>query len=219
MRLSILVCGLVLGNLFAIVPARAADENRTNRPGWVDGTLDAKYNELRFLTAVGSGGTRGGAEADAKKQLAGIFRSKITSETTTESKSTVSEDTSAKTEGSASGSLKSNVNIQTSLELRGVEIKSYYQDPKTNEHFALAVMDKLKAKNSYNVELSNLKAKIQSSLERYETKPDIATANEILQLTEKYEALNTEYEVLNSGKGAPLPLSFQQLDKIRAKDR
>src|SRR3990167_7681945 len=140
MRLSILVFGLVLRHVFAT--ALAADDSRASRPSWVAGTLYSKYTELRFLTAVGSGSSRGGAEADAKKQLAGVFRSKITSETTSESKSTVSEDTSAKTEGSASGSLKSNVNIQTSLELRGVEIKSYYQDPKTNEHFALAVMDK-----------------------------------------------------------------------------
>lgn len=208
---------LFLGVFLCHGLAHAAEENEAGaRPAWIDGETVAKFPELRFLTAVGSGTSRGAAEADAKKQLASVFRAKVSSETKSESKSSVSEDTDAKTTGSASGSLQSNVNIQTMVELRHVEIKSHYQDPQTNEHFALAVMDKLKAKNSYSMELANLKSKILSLHERYLEKPDVATANEILELSEKYEVVNAEHQVVGGAKGLGNPLSYQQLDKIRA---
>ena len=194
----------------------AAEESTKGRPAWVDGNAGAEFSEVRYLTAVGSGKNREAASLDARKQLASAFRAKVVSESSSNTEANLNESTEAKTSGKSQTASSSSANVRTEIELRGVEVKNHYKDPTTKEFFALAVLDKLKTKSSYALELQNRKAKIEAQFESYKAKPSVGAAQEILALTEAYETINREYETLNGGRGAPLPLTFAELNQIQA---
>lgn len=207
--------GLLAFYALGFLPAAHAEEKKSARPAWVDGDVAEKFPEQRYLTAIGTGSSREAANQDAKKQLASTFRAKVTSESSTESQSSLSESTSAKTSGEGSAKTRSSVSVSTSLELRGVEVKNYYFDAKSKEHYALAVMDKLKVKNSYAMELTKLKNKIEAMHEQFQKKPSAGLGRDILEMADQFEQLNREYAVVNNGNGAPAPLSYSELEKIR----
>jgi hypothetical protein len=138
------------------------------------------------------------------------------SETSTKSDANLNEGTDGKTSGKSQSETSSVVNIRADIELRGVEVKTFYQDKATKEHFALAVLDKLKAKSSYAQDLQSRKAKIEALYETHRAKPSVGSAKEILELYEAFETINLEYETLNNGRGAQAPLSQPILAQIRA---
>lgn len=203
---------------FTTLPS-SANESGNARPGWIDGQYGEEYPDNRFLKAVGSGPNRQAAVIEAKKQLAGIIRSKISSTTTTESKSSLRENTSAKVQGEGESNTTTKTDIGIEVDLKGVEIKSRFHDRKAKEHFALAVLDKVRARAVYSQELNKHKAKIEALYAEFAEKPTPGVAKEILTLADRFDTLNQELAAIAGPPLVTLSISAADLEKLRTAQR
>jgi hypothetical protein len=108
-----------------------------DKPAWVD-QPSAVYPERLYVSAVGSGRDRRGAEAGALGALSGYFKQSITS--------TVNiNDTERQVNGRSTSESQMSQSIEASSALDaliGAEIKTTWNDAKNNNWYALAVMEK-----------------------------------------------------------------------------
>ncbi|MBI4404056.1 MAG: LPP20 family lipoprotein [Deltaproteobacteria bacterium] len=199
-----------LGCLSAIV-------NAVERPIWVNGDTSAKYNPLRYITAVGSGNTREDAIADSKKALAETFIAEVKSVTTSVAQSSLKSSTTAKVEGEDTQDVRKDVQISTNIKLRGMEIKETFYDPQAKTHYALAVLDKMQAKSSYLMELNKRKSRVTSLYEQFSRSASLALVKQLEQRLDEFDSMNNEFAVVNGGMGMQRPLSPEQLEKMRAR--
>jgi hypothetical protein len=118
------------------------------KPAWVD-TPSAVYPQRLYVSAVGSGRDRRGAETAALGNLTSYFKQSISSEINIKD-----------TERQANGRSVSESQMSQSIaavsaldSLIGAEIKSAWNDAKTGSWFAVAVMEKAKCVRLYAGEL------------------------------------------------------------------
>ena len=204
--------------LFALLSACATAQSKdSDRPDWVDGKTSA-YPDSKYIVAVGDGSSRDDAVQNAKNKLASSFLQKVESQTTSEKKSELTENTSGQTTGEAYRNTRSAVQISTNIQLRGAEIVQYWQDPASGQNYALAVIDKLKIRNSYMMDLNRLREKLLSLHANFKTKPDQKTGRDILDQAKAYADLAREAAAIGTplGVGDPISETEQQaiLDKL-----
>ena len=112
----------VLGAVFLItVITVSASEVKT--PVWVSAGTDERYPQVRYLSAVGMGSSRESAISDAKKQLAGIFSSKVEATLQSSSQSETTETISGQMTGSDQTNTQSSTKVTVDVVLKGVEVR------------------------------------------------------------------------------------------------
>ena len=117
-----------------------------NKPDWVDGN-SAQYPEASYLSGVGFGDSRQGAENSAYGAIARIFKSDIRSVTS-------EEENFRQTEKGKKIGVDRKVDIQNRTEvsskkvLEQVRIAERWVDPVSQVQYALAVLDRSKAASS-----------------------------------------------------------------------
>ncbi len=203
--------------VIAIIFFASASFASGERPSWIDGDWKGDYPEEKYLVSVGSGPNRNAAIQDAKKSLAELFRAKVSSETRSESASELKESTDASQSGSAAQKLQSGVTISTAVELRGLQVAKHWVDAEKKEHFALAVIDRLKLKSSYSMELLKKKRDVQAAHEAFRAGPSVGKGQKLLALIEKFEALSEEASVVGAGMPVTEALQGAEVDSIREK--
>ncbi len=200
----------------SLIPVVSTFADDSERPSWVDGQ-GSEFPQDKYLIAVGSGKNRKAAENDAKRALAERFRSKVSSETDSSESEESSEDTSAAVSSNAKGHTATSLKVTTTVDLRGMEILRRYQDPKTNEYYALAGIDRLKIRSFYTMELMKRKREIESDTESFDKKPSIAKGKEILSELNAFDALSEEAESIGAGMPVTEALSSDKRDAVEEK--
>ena len=193
------------------------EEHKASRPGWVDGQGRDEFPEDKYVIAVGSGKDNKAAESDAKRALAERFRSKVSSETASSAQGEYEEGTDASASGSAKEKIKSSVKITTSIELRGIQILRRYQDAARGDFYALAGIDRLKVRSSYQMELMKRKQRIDSLVSSFNAKPSVAKGRDIIAKLDEFEQLSQEAEGVGGGMPVTEVLSGDRRDAIEAK--
>ncbi len=211
---------LITISLIALLTSCASAQTKDPaqaRPDWVDGRTSNTYPTTKYVIAVGNGSTREGAVQNAKNALASSFLQKVESQSSSDSKSELKEDTSSQSSGEATSNSRSAVQISTSIQLRGAEIAQFWQDPGTGENYALAVLDKLKVRNSYLLDLNRMKEKLQTLHANFKAHPDQKNGREILDQAKAYADLAREASAIGTPMGATDPVPERDLQTVRAK--
>lgn len=128
----------MLRTSFALLMLLVAGCASTSRaPEWVGGAAPSLYPERGFVTARGTGATLVAAQSAAKAELSRIFSARLESELLLIDRETVVEDVAAQ-----DSEMVDETRISTDLELQGVEVPLVWEDPRSGDFWALAVLDR-----------------------------------------------------------------------------
>ena len=150
MRRLLAVCAAVL---FVAVSC-AAPPDKAPEPE------DRAFSPARYLTAEGVGATEAEARREALAALAGIFESRVYSETASAAASFVTEGAPEAFEKS----VESRVRIVSSVRLRGARIGSIRRDEKSGLFHALAVLDRRQAAREWSDQLVMIDTRMNAEM-------------------------------------------------------
>ena len=204
---------------FTLLSLKGFTNASADSPNWVHGDPPEKWNRTRYLTAVGSGKSLEEASAQAKKAMAEVILSEVRSQFQKDSQSSLSQNTQGKTDGEDRTSVDAQVQVNTKAEIRGAEIAESFKDPADGAFYALAVLEKLKARNHYSQEAARVKAEIVAKHHAFQESPSARVGTELLVLHEKYIGFEKEFQVFSDGLRLPADLSLEDWEAIKAKAR
>jgi hypothetical protein len=174
----LITCFLILEQAFA--------EDNSNR----------EYTSDRFLTATGIGQSDSEARRMAKAEMSTIFEAKIESEIASNIKSVTAsesmEEFQKKTE--------SHIKIKSDVQLQGVEIGKTWFDEDTGSHYAVAVLDRYKARDQWSEGLETLEGTVDLEYKRLENNKSpilrLASAKKIYGLLLEVVTLKSRLRVI-----------------------
>ncbi|HEU0264324.1 MAG TPA: LPP20 family lipoprotein [Geobacterales bacterium] len=182
------------------------------KPAWVDGS-SPRYPERLYLTAVGLGQNRRGAEDAARADLAKALRVKVTATTFDQMRSELSAGGSEE----FSQRIESLSTTATDQTLEGVSIAENYEDPQRGLFYALAILDRDRAANLLRDRINALDAEIVPLMERQQAPPSFTTLRDAVRAADaiqRRQVLNAELIILGStGSGIPSRYSIADAQK------
>ena len=167
--------------LQACATTSSGAKSAAGKPKWVnDPSAACAASEL---CAVGTGATVKRAQADARNQIAKIFESKIRSSFET---------TFIEENDKNYSKIKDFISDESEVILQAVEVKETYEDEKSRDVFALAVLNKPTAARVTKQDIDDLDQKMTALLK--EDTP--AAAVQLEKLYEERRSYNRRYTVL-----------------------
>lgn len=155
-----------------------------------------EFPEERFLTATGIGQSEAEARRQALGEMAGIFESRISADTSSKISSFMDGSTGEHFEKS----IESRVRVESTLRLRGVRIGKVWQTPDNGLYHALAVLDRQQAAREWLQRLDRLVTQIDADIEslpRIEGRlPRLVALNRILALVLQRAAVESRLGVI-----------------------
>jgi hypothetical protein len=178
------------------------EELENGVPKWVYAPSE-KCSKSREVCASGSGQDMEESDLNAKKSLASIFETKITSNFQV---NTISISDAEKDE--LSERVYSEVEESIDLVLQAVTIKKRFQ--KDKQFYSLASLDKRKASKAIRLEMKNL----DDQLDYLYSQKKRTSVKKMLYLFDKRQMLHERLILLDKG-GMPSKYSFQQISNVR----
>lgn len=183
--------------------------------------LDMKYPSVTYLKAFGTGGTEEDARNNAVSELSKIFDSKIVGETVNKIKTVAG---TQKKKESKEQSYESQVKIYTSVKLQGVEVVMSWYDPDKKQWRALAVLDKMTARDNWMKEIGQIDAEAGGLLKTAEGSDSklmkIKNYGQAINLWVKREVVAVRIRILgyDDAKNPPydIKLAYESLPKIKS---
>lgn len=185
-----------------------------NAPEWTRGQYPKKYTDTRYFVAVGSGSSSEEADSSGVKALGRVFSQKVQSQLTSKDSSQLNESTSSASSGQSTSEVQSELRIESSMTLRGAQTVERFEDSAGHTHYALVVLDKLRLKNLYRMELEKIGGQVTALLQEHQKSPRVSSVKEIAKQIEHFDALNVDYAFLNSGRGVARPISALKLQQL-----
>lgn len=179
-------------------------------PKWVNSPND--YCSAFELCAVGEGAGQMMAEANARKAIAKVFETQVKAKTDVTTSAHQKEGSEGVISGSTSEDVFTKVEETTDQTLKGVVIKETYQGK--DAVYALASLDKRKAKKNFKGEMESLDEKI---LGHYKDGRR-SSLNKILKLFEIRKKINEKYELLH-GSRFLCPVKYKDVAKKKKEKR
>ena len=207
-RLSLLLLPLAFGACSNNIKPENA------RPDWVLGQ-SAKYPAGSYLTGHGQADNMAVAKDRARADLAKIFAVNISEQTKDVSSYTHTDATAQNTLD-----VSRNISTRTDRVLSGVEISDTWQDPQTQQYYALATLSRGKADASLRQQIIDLDASTQSALNQANASSDlfdkIAAASQAVDAQQTRAGLQSALQAVDiTGRGIPpqWPLGKLQGDR------
>ncbi len=181
---------------------------KAQTPDWVTGKSSA-YPDDQYITGVGSGDTRQGAENRARAQIGEVFKVQLNARFSTNKTETL-QGSGRNVGGESVDITRSSVNVGLDKTLEGTEIADVWQDPSDMEYYALAVLDRQKASLRIADQISALDTELVDVGKQIDTASTKLGKLRLLayrkDLALKREDLNSDYSILSStGESLPLP--------------
>ncbi|MGA1824094.1 MAG: LPP20 family lipoprotein [bacterium] len=120
----------------------------------------AEYPPAQYLTATGIGQSEQEARRQAKAEMSSIFEAQVTSSMLSIVKSALS----GSGEETVTRDAAQKIGILSAVELKGVTIEKTWYDKKQKVYYALAVLDKQKARREWQGKIDSFDDKIETSL-------------------------------------------------------
>ncbi|MDE2197065.1 MAG: LPP20 family lipoprotein [Gammaproteobacteria bacterium] len=204
--------------LMVLLGAVAACSQATKpnaQPDWVLGG-SARYPVSSYLLGRGQADNLGIAKDRARADLAKIFAVNVSEQT----KDVSSYAQTATGPAKNSLDVSRNISTQTDELLHGVEIVATWQDPVTQQFYALAALSRLKTDAALRQQIADLDASTQAYMSGAQASTDlfvkIAAASRALNAQRARAALQQELQVVDiTGRGMPpiWPLGRLQADR------
>ncbi|MEN6444880.1 MAG: LPP20 family lipoprotein [Candidatus Cloacimonas sp.] len=185
----------------------------SKRPEWISDPY-SQYPASNYLCAVGTGKELKSAQNDALKNIAGFFETRVTAVT----KSMESETTSA-SGSEINSSISTSVKAISEGTIKFTEIKETYQDPNTNNFYALAVLNKKALLALYEKEIVESEDFIANCL--FKVEDPLLRFAKLCQAIDKYYATQNAFVYYNalageSGSFLRPACSLQELKEMRS---
>jgi hypothetical protein len=179
-------------------------------PEWMTGT-SKKYPSDKYLIGVGIGSDLDAARASARAEIAKIFQTRII-----QSSQEITKERSAQGGGDAgfAAEASNELTTRTSTDdvLQGTEIPETYQDTKKNSYYALAVLDKVKMRQSLSRDMADLEETVESqvALSRKTTSviDQIRALTAALKARDSRETLLIKKRIVDTGIIPDMPLTL-----------
>ena len=192
----------------------ASQRDDTGRPDWIDGNSKA-YPKEQYLIGRGEAEHAAVARDRARADLAKIFEVNIREQSrdiTEYSRTGHGEDGESSLESSASRE----ISARTDQTLSHIEITEVWQDSQTGRHYALAVLDRLKAGQQLRRDIQQLDtltaSAIAASREQNQVLRKLGQADRAVQAQLQRRALQRQLQVIDpAGTGVPSRYSLAQL--------
>ncbi len=169
----------VIITLFAFVSGCKTTQTQTKAKtgGSQKQSYERKYPDSIYLTAIGTGQSEPEARNRALSELSRIFEAKVKSDTMDRVRSVV-KTAGGRTTEDTEQRIESQLDVISHVELKGVEIAETWKEKAT--HYALAALERAKARDTWLREIEDLDRKIASKL---------SAAEEIRSQLMRYRAL------------------------------
>ncbi|BDG08476.1 LPP20 family lipoprotein [Anaeromyxobacter paludicola] len=128
-------------------PLASAPGSAGARPDWVAGGVGL-YPASRYVTGVGEGDDRTPAEDRARAKVAAVFRTEIVARTSSVQEETAASRGDGPAQVTRAEGARQEVEATARKALVGVEIAEVWQDPDTRRVFALAALDRARAREA-----------------------------------------------------------------------
>jgi hypothetical protein len=192
----------------------ASQREDTGKPDWISGNSKA-YPAEQFLIGRGEAEIAAVARDRARADLAKIFEVSINEQSRdiTEYSRTGS---GGKTLANLEASATRQISTSTDQTLSHIEIGGVWQDPKTGRHYALAILDRLKAEAQLRNAIQQLDSvtatAIAAAREENQLLRKLGHAERAVQTQLQRRALQRQLQVVNpGGNGVPERYSLAQL--------
>lgn len=172
------------------------------KPAWVEGE-SSRWPRSRFILGVGSADDENGASDRARGEVARVFSSNVTVDTTldeTESSLTAA----GQTKTTFAQTVAQQVRTVAKKALEGSDVVERWKDPATGRYYALAALAKDQALLAVTEKLESLdgeaagwKTKLDAASDRFEKAKAAAKLSTLLKARGELEA---EHRVLGGGK-------------------
>ena len=150
-----------------------------------------EYAASKYLTAEGMGQSENEARERARAELSNIFEARVSSEVINRVRS-VSDSKNGET---VSRDDEQKIRILSSVEFKGLEIGRVWKDKNRGNYHALAVLDRLKAREEWQGKVDDIDNRIEAMLDSLESQKSIFSK---LQTLKKARRLWLEKEVFVS---------------------
>jgi hypothetical protein len=191
-----------------------------SKPDWVEGP-SAKYPRALYVVGVGLGDDRDSARDRARGEIARIFSSLVTVDTSLSETETNLKGTDGQS-SNFSQTVSQNVRTASKKMLEGVEVVEEWKDEASKQHYALAVLERAKGRSALQERLADFDAQAQrwkAAMDAATEKlPRVKAAMKLLALLKARAEVNSELRVLDpEGKGQAGPLDEAALRPLAAK--
>ena len=204
---------LALALLAACTSAKPGDV----QPDWVMGN-SSQYPASSYLVGKGQADNMAVAKDRARADLAKIFSVAINEQT--RDTSSYSLDSAAAAAPKNTLDVDRNITTRTNQVMSGVEISDTWEDPKSQQYYALATLSRAKASASLRQQIGDLDAGTASLMNQAQNSTDlfdkIAAASQAVDAQTARAALQHSLQVVDSsGQGMPpsWPLAKLQADR------
>lgn len=119
-----------------------------------------EYSSARYLTATGIGRTEAEAKDNAVAEMSRIFESRVRSDTFDRIKSVTGPSGKEGTEQR----IESSIRIISEVRLKGVEVPESWEDDQEGVHYALAVLDRYRARDAWSRDIESADQRIEAEL-------------------------------------------------------
>ncbi|MBI4677069.1 MAG: LPP20 family lipoprotein [Elusimicrobia bacterium] len=182
------------------------------KPEWTVKGASSEYPREAYVTGVGLGDKEDIAKERARSEVSKFFKLQVSAKLDS-AMSETNRGKGDKTERSFSTSVSDSVQTVTNGVLEGVEVVDAWKDPATKVYYALAVLEREKAKGAIEDKIKDLDGQAQEWSSQVDASSEklgrIKAAMRLLALLKAREDLNGQYRVLDS-KGRSIPSPFNQ---------
>jgi hypothetical protein len=180
--------------------AKESSSPKSDRPEWVAGNTTG-YPDSRYLIGLGSGPSAMMAADRARGDLIKVLSVQVSSQSSAQQRTWGG----AQLEGFEQN-FENTVQTQAQAQLEGVAIAERYRDPQSQQHHALAVLDRAQALGRLDRQMQTLKESIAAAHDRARTERDswvrLRTFYRGLEKLSQFDALAMMRSVIDPA-GAP----------------
>jgi hypothetical protein len=203
--------------LFAAACASTPD-NESGRPDWIDGQ-SKQYPSALYLSGQGSALSAQDARDRARGELAKQFEVAVR-EHSQQSQTFSSQQSGVESMQSLNQKISRQLLTYTSQSLQGVQIVELWQDEANNQHHALAVLSRNRARHQFEQEIRALDDQSQQWLRQAEVENTLlkraAFVQQAIAAQQQRGVVQSSLQVVDAiGRGKPPVMSLAELERSR----
>ncbi len=188
--------------LLAVLGGCASPDTDSGMPAWINGNSPA-YPAEQYLIGRGEADHAAVARDRARADLAKIFEVSISEQSQDITEYSRTTGSGEQTRASLESAVSRQISTRTDQTLSHIDIAEIWQDPETGRHYALAVLDRLKAGQQLREEIQHLDTLTASAIDTARQQDNIlrqlGEANRAVETQLQRRALQRQLQVTDPG--------------------
>ncbi len=179
---------VILTTLLALLGGCASPDTDSDKPAWVNGNSSV-YPAEQYLIGRGQADHAAVARDRARADLAKVFEVSISEQSRDITEYSHTTGSGEQTRASLESAISRQISTRTDQTLSHIEIAEIWQDPESGRHYALAVLDRLKAGQQLREEIQHLDSLTAGAIDAARQQDNI-----LRQLGEANRAVETQLQ-------------------------